>query len=526
MAKRPAAPRNYPPRFRALRADILAAPQTEWLLREAGLDRLGAEQAIAYVQSGARALGVLPASAHVVAERFFDEAGGMQFVLHAPFGARINRAWGLALRKRFCRTFNFELQAAATDNGIVLSLGEQHSFPLDIVFEFLRPETVGDVLTQALLDAPMFTARWRWNASRALAILRFAHGSRVPAPIQRMRADDLLAATFPDQAACAENLTGPPRIPDHPLVRETIRNCLHEAMDLSGLVAVLEGIRAGAIRTSAIDTPEATPFSHEILNANPYAFLDDAPLEERRARAVQLRRTVRTDFVEGAGALDPDAIVQVAAEAWPVVRDPDELHEALLTLITVPPVPEWEEFFAPLVESGRAATLTIPSRDREGAVFWTPAERTEIARAVHPDAILTPPIEFPGNRPKTEEACTAEILRGWFESGGPYRASELSARLAMPRALVDSALAQLEAEGQILRGRFTPGASCRRARMVPSPSAGAYPPPHHRPPAPRDRARHHRRFRALPAPLAASGARHATARRGWRAARHPAASGI
>jgi ATP-dependent Lhr-like helicase len=438
-----------------LRADILAAPQPEWLLRDAGLDRLGAEQAIAYVQSGARALGTLPASTHVVAERFFDEGGGMQFVLHAPFGARINRAWGLALRKRFCRTFNFELQAAATDNGIVLSLGEQHSFPLDVVFEFLRPETVEDVLTQALLDAPMFTARWRWNASRALAILRFSHGARVPAPIQRMRADDLLAATFPDQAACAENLTGPPRIPDHPLVRETIHNCLHEAMDLTGLVAVLEGIRAGAIRTSAIDTPEATPFSHEILNANPYAFLDDAPLEERRARAVQLRRTVRTDFVEGAGALDPDAIVQVAAEAWPLVRDPDELHEALLTLITVPPVPEWEPFFAPLVDAGRGADLQVCGGSPDPPkVFWVAAERTPIARAVHPNATLTPPIHFAGSRPETEEGCAAEILRGWFESGGPYRASELAARLAMPRALVDSALAQLEAEGQILRGRF------------------------------------------------------------------------
>ncbi|MGA3041231.1 MAG: DEAD/DEAH box helicase [Bryobacteraceae bacterium] len=444
-----------------LRADILAAPQTEWLLGDAGLDRLGAEQAIAYLQSGARALGVLPASAHVVAERFFDESGGMQFVLHAPFGARVNRAWGLALRKRFCRTFNFELQAAATDNGIVLSLGEQHSFPLDIVFEFLRPETVEDVLTQALLDAPMFTARWRWNASRALAILRFSHGARVPAPIQRMRSDDLLAATFPDQAACAENLTGPPRIPDHPLVRETIRNCLHEAMDLSGLVAVLEGIRCGAIRTSAIDTPEATPFSHEILNANPYAFLDDAPLEERRARAVELRRTVRTDFVEGAGTLDPDAIVQVAAESWPLVRDPDELHEALLTLITVPPIPEWEPFFQPLVEAGRAAVLSgAGSKPAAGSqpascIFWVAAERAEIARAVHPDATLTPPIHFPANRPETEEACAAEILRGWFESGGPYRASELAARLALPIALVESAIAQLEAEGQILRGRFT-----------------------------------------------------------------------
>jgi len=436
-----------------LRADIVAAPQLDWLMHETGMDRLGAEQAIAYVESGARALGVLPTSTHVVAERFFDEGGGMQFVLHAPFGARINRAWGLALRKRFCRTFNFELQAAATDNGIVLSLGEQHSFPLDVVFEFLRPETVADVLTQALLAAPMFNARWRWNASRALAILRFRGGARVPAPIQRMRSDDLLAATFPDQAACPENLTGPPRIPDHPLVRETVRNCLHEAMDLTGLIAILEGIRSGAVRTSAIDTPEATPFSHEILNANPYAFLDDAPLEERRARAVQLRRTVRTDFVEGAGALDADAIVQVAAESWPLVRDPDELHEALLTLTTAPPVPEWEPYLAPLVESGRAATLRVDGRD-----FWVAAERVPIARAVHPDATLTPPIEFAGTRRESEEGCAAEILRGWFESGGPYRASELAARLALPRELIDAALAQLEAEGQILRGSFTPGA--------------------------------------------------------------------
>ncbi len=435
-----------------LRADILAAPEPEWLLREAGLDRLGAEQAIAYVQSGVRALGVLPASAHVVAERFFDEGGGMQLALHAPFGARINRAWGLALRKRFCRTFNFELQAAATDNGIVLSLGEQHSFPLDIVFEFLRPETVEDVLTQALLAAPMFGARWRWNASRALAILRFARGARVPAPIQRMRADDLLAATFPDQAACAENLSGPPRIPDHPLVRETIRNCLHEAMDLEGLRAVLEGIRGGAIRTTAIDTPEASPFSHEILNANPYAFLDDAPLEERRTRAVQLRRTVRTDFVEGAGALDAEAIARVAAEAWPLVRDPDELHEALLTLVTLPPMAAWEPFFAELVAAGRAATLNAG-----GQPLWTPAERSSLALAAHPDAALAPPIRFVADAPPGREACAAGILRGWLESGGPYRAAELAARLALPPALVDAALAQLESEGQILRGRFTPG---------------------------------------------------------------------
>src|SRR5208283_3616811 len=222
--------------------------------------------------------------------------------------------------------FNFELQAAATDNGIVISLGEQHSFPLDIVFEFLRPATVEDVLTQALLAAPMFTVRWRWNATRALAIPRYAGGRKLPPPIQRMRADDLMAAVFPDQAACPENLSGEVRIPDHPLVKETIANCLHEAMDLSGLQSLLAAIHEGEVETLAIDTPEPSPFSHEILNANPYAYLDDAPLEERRARMVQMRRTLPADYADGASALDPEAIALVSSEAWPPMRDADELH--------------------------------------------------------------------------------------------------------------------------------------------------------------------------------------------------------
>ncbi|MGH9663375.1 MAG: DEAD/DEAH box helicase, partial [Bryobacteraceae bacterium] len=313
----------------------------EFLARECGLERLGAEQALEYVHQGVAMLGTLPTERTVVAERFFDEAGGMQLVIHAPFGSRINRAWGLALRKRFCRTFNFELQAAATDNGIVISLSEQHSFPLEIVFGFLHVETVQPVLEQALLAAPMFTVRWRWNASRALAIPRFSGGRRVPPPIQRMRSDDLLAAVFPDQAACAENLTGEIRIPDHPLVKETIGNCLHEAMDLEGLRTVLDGIANGVIQTAAVDRPEPSVFSHEILNANPYAYLDDAPLEERRARAVQLRRTMRVEDASGIGALDADAISQVIEEARAAVRDPDELHDLLLTQIVLPPAPEW-----------------------------------------------------------------------------------------------------------------------------------------------------------------------------------------
>jgi ATP-dependent Lhr-like helicase len=423
--------------FSRLREEIAGRqPQdAEAFLMECGLDRAGASQAVSYIRAGQAALGALPSASRIVAERFFDEAGGMQLVLYAPFGARINRAWGLALRKRFCRTFNFELQAAATDNGVVISLAEQHSFPLEIVFEFLRPETVEHLLTQALLDSPMFTARWRWNVSRALAILRFSGGRKVPAPLQRMRSDDLLAAVFPDQAACAENLAGEVRIPDHPFVKETIANCLHEAMDLDGLRAVLAGIRAGAIETLGIDTAEPSPFSHEILNANPYAFLDDAPLEERRARAVQLRRTLTPDLAAGAGALDPQAIAQVAAEAWPLVRDADELHDALLTLGTLPPASEWAGLFEELAAARRASVLQA-----DGRAFWVAAERLDLARRAYETS---------------EEVAAAEILRGWLESTGPAKASALAARLALPVWLVESGLARLEAEGQALRGQFT-----------------------------------------------------------------------
>ena len=432
----------------ALRQEIA---ETGAVPDDCGLDRLGAEQAIAYAQAGRNALGTMPTDTHVVAERFFDEGGGMQLVIHAPFGARINRAWGLALRKRFCRSFNFELQAAATDNGIVISLGEQHSFPLEIVFEFLRPATVEEVLTQALLPAPMFTARWRWNASRALAIPRYSGGRKMPPPIQRMRADDLLAAVFPDQAACPENLAGEVRVPDHPLVKETIANCLYEAMDLTGLRAILDGLQEGTISTSAVDTPEPSPFSHEILNANPYAYLDDAPLEERRARMVQMRRTLPADQAENAGALDPAAITQVAAEAWPPVRDAEELHEALCGFSLMPAAAEHTDFDA-LAAANRATTFTLDGRD-----FWAPAERLDLVRRVYPVAHMHPVIASPPGRPIPEspEACAAEILRGWFECSGPLRASELAANLAMPRDLVDQSLAQLEAEGQILRGQFT-----------------------------------------------------------------------
>ena len=424
-----------------LREDIAGQPRDaaiELLIRDCSLDRRGAEQAVEYVTVGKAVLGAMPTHSTVIAERFFDESGGMQLVLHAPFGSRINRAWGLALRKRFCRSFNFELQAAATDNGIVISLAEQHSFPLEAVFEFLRSATVEHVLTQAVLAAPMFTARWRWNATRALAVLRFNGGAKVPPPIQRMRSDDLLASVFPDQVACPENLTCEPQVPDHPLVNETIANCLHEAMDLDGLKNLLDGIAEGTIRTVAIETPEASPFSHEILNSNPYAYLDDAPLEERRARAVQMRRTL-PDLAEGMGALDSSAIAQVATESWPAVRDADELHDALLSLITLPAAPEWQHWFDELAAANRVITI-----DDRGVVLWAAAERAEMARSSH----------F-GTGDEQQTAVT-ETLRGWLDSIGPVRARALAARLALNGELVDTGLATLEREGQILRGRFSP----------------------------------------------------------------------
>ncbi|MBC5798812.1 MAG: DEAD/DEAH box helicase [Candidatus Eremiobacteraeota bacterium] len=422
------------------------------LERQCGLDRGGAQQALMYVRAGKAALGVVPSDTTIVAERFFDEGGGMQLVVHAPFGARINRAWGLALRKRFCRSFNLELQAAATDNGIVISLSEQHAFPLDAVFAFVKAASVDDVLTQALLPAPMFGARWRWNVTRALAVLRMRNGRKVPPQLIRMRSDDLLAAVFPDQAACPENLSGPVRIPDHVLVRETIGNCLHEAMDLDGFKAVLGKLERGELRTVAVETPTPSPFSHEILNANPYAYLDDAPLEERRARAVQLRSVVGSHAADGIGLLDATAIAEVAAESWPTVRDADELHDALLTLVALAPVEPWRAYFEALQEQRRATTVRVGA-----ATFWVSAERLSLFAVVHPGGAAEPAIagvDPAQPLPATREAALAEIVRGWLESSGPQTAGELAIRFACDEATVESALLQLETEGQVLRGHF------------------------------------------------------------------------
>src|ERR1700756_368761 len=333
------------------------AAAVSWLKSECGLDDSGAEQAIEYILQGRAVLGTVPTQNTVVAERFFDEGGGMQLVIHAPFGGRINKAWGLALRKRFCRSFNFELQAAATDNGLNIALAEQHSFPLADVFQFLQAETVQPILEQASLASPIFGTRWRWDASRALALLRFQNGKKVPPQIQRIRADDLLASVFPDVAACQENLEGDVKIPDHPLVSEVMKDVLSEAMDIEGLQRLLQGIADGSIHCVAVDTPVPSQFSHEILNANPYAYLDDAPLEERRARAVAMRRVLPESVLEEVGKLDPSAIAQVQEEAWPDVRDADELHDVLHTLVALP-----EDFAGPAPmtdDSAFAATKNV-----------------------------------------------------------------------------------------------------------------------------------------------------------------------
>jgi ATP-dependent Lhr-like helicase len=431
-----------------------------WLSDACALPAGGARQAVDYVAATRAVLGAVPSQRTLVAERFFDEAGGMQLVVHAPFGARINRAFGLALRKRFCRRFDFELQAAATDEGVLLSLGPQHSFPLESIFELLSGSTVDEVLAQAALQAPMFAVRWRWNATRALAIPRLFKGKRLPAPIARMRADDLLAAVFPQQVACQDNAPGGPiEIPDHPLVLETLRDCLCEAMDAPGLHGVLDRIARGEVRLVAVDTAEPSPMSHEIIGARPWAYLDDAPLEERRARAVAVRRALPPAEATGVGALDAAAIAEVAEQIWPAPRDPDELHDALLDLGVLPAAQAagLAPLLEPLVAAGRAARLR-----RVAAEWWVAAERVGLARAVEralgaaTAATLDPDLSpLPSERvPADEEAAALAVVRGWVPRVGPFTAAALASRIGLSADRAAAALARLEAEGLVLRGRF------------------------------------------------------------------------
>lgn len=443
--------------------DPLGAVQ--WLRSGGGVSSSAAEQVVSYLSEAQRLLGCLPTKRRLVAERFFDEAGGMQLVIHSPFGSRINRAWGLALRKRFCRQFNFELQAAATEDGLLLSLGPQHSFPLIDVFRYLRSSSVRDLLVQALIDAPVFQTRWRWNATISLALPRQRGGKKTPPQIQRMEAEDLLAAVFPDAAACLENIAGDREIPDHPLVRQTVEDSLNEAMDLNGLLELLRGIESGSIACEARDLPEPSPLAHEILNARPYAFLDDAPLEERRAHAVYTRRALEPSTASDLGALDPEAIERVRLEARPEASNADELHDVLLSsgyltgeeIVANPP---WRSWLEELVQQGRAGWAKVGSP--EGPLqLWVAAERLPELRAVHPEASVQPrgfsaPAGY--DRAWSREDALRDLVRGRMEIAGPVRASDVARSLGLGIADAEGALLALEAEGTVLRGQFTPQA--------------------------------------------------------------------
>jgi ATP-dependent Lhr-like helicase len=451
------------------------------LLTEAGLPAPAAEQALEYLAEGRRALGVIPTQQTIVLERFFDESGGMQLVLHAPFGSRVNKAWGLALRKRFCRQFNFELQAAATDDALLLSLGPQHSFPLADVFRYLHPNTTRDVLVQAFLDAPVFQTRWRWNATISLAVPRYRGGRKVPPQIQRMQSDDLMAAVFPDAAACLENIPGDREIPDHPLVNQSVRDCLQEAMDFDGLQGILARIQDNAVRLVARDLPEPSLFAHEILNAKPYSFLDDAPLEERRTQAVYTRRAGEPSAAGDLGALDLSAIVRVRDDARPDPQDADELHDVLLTAgflteaeIAATKAGMFEELHAARratiaeTQTDTDATTTRTNTDEHGRAritvhtqrIFVAAERLPELDAVHPDGVIDGRIQAPPSRlgrTWSRETALIELLRGRLTMLGPVTAAALGAPLGIPPGEVEKALIALESEGVVLRGRFTPG---------------------------------------------------------------------
>ena len=455
------------------------AAAVAWLTSERKAPEAAAVQVVEYLREAERMLGALPTRETLVLERFFDDSGGMQLVLHAPLGGRVNRAWGLALRKRFCRRFNFELQAAATEEGLLLSLGPQHSFPLDEVFRYLHADTIESILVQALLDAPIFQTRWRWNATISLAVPRSRGGRKVPPQLQRMRATDLLAAVFPDAAACLENIAGDRGVPDHPLVRQAVRDGLHEAMDLETLTRVLDGIHAGEVRCLARDTPEPCPLSHEIINAKPYAFLDDAPLEERRTQAVYARRALEVSSVRDLGALDPDAIERVREEVWPEAGSPDELHDALVVSGFVTDAEgrrgrggeSWAGFLSELMAAGRAARVSVPGRPgADGAAHgpplthWVAAERLAEILAVFPGAVVEPPIRpvsFGGAEPEGREKSVLELLRSRTEVLGPATGRSLADSTGVSERDVEGALTALEAQGAVLRGSFTPGSEVR-----------------------------------------------------------------
>jgi ATP-dependent Lhr-like helicase len=518
------------------------AAAADWLRDEVGIGEAAAAQLASYLAAAAAALGTMPSRTTLVAERFFDEAGDMHLVVHAPFGSRLNRAWGLALRKRFCQTFNFELQAAASEDAIILSLGPTHSFPLEDAFHFLHSGTVRKVVTQAVLDSPLFPVRWRWAASRALALPRWRAGRRVPAPRLRQDAEDLVAVVFPDQLACLENIVGEREIPDHPLVAEALRDCLEEAMDTAGLERLLGRLERGELALSARDVTEPSPLAHEILAARPYSFLDDAPLEERRTQAVRVRRWLDPETASDLGALDAAAIARVRQEAWPEAESPDELHDALLTLTFITAEEGhragWAPLFDRLAEAGRAtlmavaapaaapapvAALALAPAAAPGPVaapasalaatpapapvaalpraaaaaptpqpavpalvspvgggggragLWVAAERLTMVSALHSGALLAPAIVPPARHARTwsPEEAAVEMVRGRLQAVGPTTARQLAADAGLRLGAVEAALAALETEGFVLRGRFTPRDGAAVAAAAVPAAAGA-----------------------------------------------------
>jgi len=423
-----------------------------WLHEGLHLPAAAAQQLALYLAASKAALGVLPSRQQIVFERFFDEVGDTHLVIHSPYGSRINRAWGLALRKRMCRKFNFELQASALEDSIVLSLGPTHSFALEEVRHYLKSASARDVLVQALLDAPMFGTRWRWNATASLAVRRMNGGRKVPPQFQRSDAEDLLTAIFPDQLACAENLAGEREIPDHPLVAQTLHDCLHETMDADGFVRLLARIEAGEVAIATRDLPSPSPLSHAILNARPYAFLDDGAAEERRTKAVSTRPLLELQTAQDVGKLDPQAIAQVRKDAWPEIRDADELHDALVVqgFLTVAEAPFHEHAIA-LAQQRRITRLRPPAGD----TLYVAAERLHEFLALFPGVALSPPIAPVASvRPPTEDALR-EILRGRLDLLGPVIADTLGAPLGMSDDAVLPALLRLEAEGAVMRGVFT-----------------------------------------------------------------------
>ncbi len=426
-----------------------------WLREDLLLDAPAAKQLAEYLSISLAALGVLPNEDTIVFERFFDEVGDTHLVIHSPYGSRINKAWGLALRKRMCRKFNFELQASALEDSIVLSLGATHSFPLEEVKDYLKSATARQILIQALLDAPMFGTRWRWNASVALAVKRMQNGKRTPPQFQRSDAEDLLSVVFPDQLACAENLgTGEREIPDHPLVKQTIADCLHVTMDVDGLERLLKNIESGAVRVIARDLAAPSPLAYAILNARPFAFLDDGAAEERRTMAVRTQPLLDARSAADLGRLDMQAIEQVRAEAWPDIGSAEELHDALVVhgFLTRDELALAGDTWLPMLEQQQRVT-SIALGNRQP--LWIAAERLHEFLALFPGLKTTPPIRATSSeQPNTEEALR-EILRSRLELLGPVTETQLAAPLALENDEVRTALYALEAEGAVMRGGFT-----------------------------------------------------------------------